>query len=190
MLHENSTNILIDNHRAAYNATKHLIGQGCKRIVHITAPPKQNVYKDRQAGYKKALTDAKLKYGEENVIITDLTQEAGYEAASKILSMKPLPDGVFVANDSCAVGCMMALKEQGVRIPEQIAFVGFNDDPVASVIEPHLTTIRYSGYEMGQVAARHLINHLNGTSSIDNTNTIILRSELIVRKSSERNKLN
>jgi len=188
MAHENSTNILIDNYRAAYNVTKHLIDQGCKKIVHITAPPKQNVYKDRQAGYKSALTDAKIKYREENVIITNLSQEAGYEVAGKILSMKPLPDGVFVANDSCAVGCMMALKERGILIPEQIAFAGFNNDPVASVIEPKLTTVNYPGYEMGQVAARHLINHLNGTSPIDHTNTIILRSELIVRKSSERRK--
>jgi LacI family transcriptional regulator len=184
MPHDHSTSILIDNYQAAYSATKHLIDQGCKRIVHITAPPKQNVYKDRQAGYRSALMDAGIKYREENVIITNLSQEAGYETGGKILEMKTLPDGVFVANDNCAIGCMMALIEKGVRIPEQVAFVGFNNDPVSTVIEPKLTTISYSGYEMGQVAAVHMINHLNGTSSLDNTNTIILRSELIVRKSS------
>jgi LacI family transcriptional regulator len=81
---------------------------------------------------------------------------------------------------------MVALKQGGIRIPEDIAFVGFNNDPVSTVVEPNLTTINYPGYEMGQVAARNLINHLNGASSIDTTNTIILRSELIVRESSGR----
>lgn len=188
MEHENSTSILIDNRQAAYNATKHLIEQGCRRLVHITAPPRQNVYKDRLRGFKDALSDFKLKYKDEQTIITNLTQEAGAEAAKTILKMKPLPDAVFVANDSCAVGCMLALKQQGIRIPEDIAFVGFNNDLVSTVIEPNLTTIHYGGYEMGQVAARHLINHLNGTSPIDNTNTIILRSELVVRQSSLKKK--
>jgi LacI family transcriptional regulator len=188
MDHENCTNILIDNRKAAYEATKHLIEQGCKRIVHITAPPKQNVYIDRLNGYKQALADHKIKFKEEDVIIGNLSMEAGNDAAQAILKMKTLPDGVFVSNDNCAVGCMLALKQQGIKIPQDIAFVGFNNDPVSKVIEPNLTTVNYSGNEVGEVAARHLINHLNGVSTIHNTNTIILRSEFIVRESSLRKK--
>ena len=100
--------------------------------------------------------------------------------------MNPLPDAVFVANDNCAVGCMLALKQEGIKIPEDIAFVGFNNDPVSKVIEPNLTTINYPGYEMGEVAARNLINHLNGVVTIHTNNTTILRSELIVRNSSKK----
>ena len=184
MQHENSVNILIDNRQAAYNATRHLIEQGCRKIMHITAPTLQNVYKDRLKGYKEALIEHKIRFREEYVAITDLSQEAGAEVAKTILKMKTLPDGVFVANDSCAVGCMLALKEQGIRIPQDIAFVGFNNDPVTKVIEPHLTTINYSGYEMGQIAARHLISHVRDVSFVSSTNTIILRSELIIRGSS------
>ncbi len=125
-----------------------------------------------------------IEFIEDDVIINNLSQNEGAAAAKTILKMKPLPDGVFVANDSCAIGCMLALKAEGIRIPEDIAFVGFNNDPVSNVIEPNLTTVSYSGYEMGQVAARHLISHLNGTSRIDSTNTVILRSELIIRQSS------
>lgn len=182
--HESSVNILIDNRQAAYNATRHLIEQGCRKILHITAPVVQNVYKDRLKGYREALSEHKIKFREDYVLITNLSQEAGAEAARTILQMKPMPDGIFVANDSCAVGCMLALKEQGIRIPQDIAFAGFNNDPVTKVIEPNLTTINYSGYEMGQVAARHLINHVRDVSFISSTNTIILRSELIVRASS------
>ena len=186
MEHEHCTNILIDNRKAAYDATKHLIEQGCKRIVHVTALPKQNVYVDRLQGYKQALAEAKIEFNEEYVIINNLSQEAGSDAAMAILNMKPRPDGVFVANDSCAIGCMLRMKQEGINIPGDIAFVGFNNDPVSQVIEPNLTTISYSGYEMGQVAARQLINHLNGISPMDNTNTIILRSELIARESSRK----
>jgi LacI family transcriptional regulator len=183
---ENSTNILIDNRKAAYEATTHLIKQGCKRIVHITATPKRNVYVDRLQGYKHALSDNDIAFREDYVIISNLSQEAGAIAAQEILQMNPLPDGVFVANDNCAVGCMLALKHAGIKIPEDIAFVGFNNDPVSKVIEPNLTTINYPGYEMGEVAARNLINHLNGKATIQSTNTIILRPELIIRDSSKK----
>ncbi|MDF2192289.1 LacI family DNA-binding transcriptional regulator [Paraflavitalea sp. CAU 1676] len=182
------TNVLIDNRKAAYEATRHLAQEGCRRIAHITATPKRNVYIERLEGYKKALAEFDLPFSDDLLIIGNLSQEAGTLAAEKILAMDPRPDGVFVANDNCAVGCMLALKQAGIRIPEDIAFVGFNNDPVSKVVEPNLTTINYPGYEMGEVAARNLINHLNGIATITATNTILLRSELIVRGSSKKSK--
>lgn len=189
MDHAHYPNILIENKKAAYEATKHLIDEGCKKIIHITADSKQNVYKDRLNGYKESLEDNKIKFDKKNVITGNLSLEAGTSASEIILKMKPLPDGVFVANDNCAVGCMLALKNAGIKIPKDIAFVGFNNDPVAKVIEPNLSTINYPGYEMGEVAANNLINHLNGNSNIETTNTIILRSEFIVRESSQKKKV-
>jgi LacI family transcriptional regulator, galactose operon repressor len=186
---QHHANIAIDNKRAAYEATTHLIEQGCKNIVHITAIPKQNVYKDRLDGYQQALADNNLKFNEKNVIMSNLSMEAGTAAKDTIMQMKTLPDGVFVSNDNCAVGCMLALKQHGIRIPEDIAFVGFNNDPVSKVIEPNLTTINYSGYEMGEVSARNLINHLNGKAVMNVTSTIILRSEILIRESSLKKKM-
>jgi len=78
----------------------------------------------------------------------------------------------------------LSLKEKGIRIPDDIAIVGFNNDPVSKVIEPNLSTINYNGYEIGVVAARHLISHLNGTSDVNATDIIMLRSEFIIRASS------
>jgi LacI family transcriptional regulator len=184
--HENVTNVCIDNRRAAYEATLHLVDQGCRHILHITAPSKRNVYTDRLAGYKTALLESGLPFTEDMVLRNNLSQEAGYAAAEKILQMDQRPDGVFVANDNCAVGCMLGLKKKGIAIPADIAFAGFNNDPMSTVIEPNLTTINYPGYEMGEVAAHHLINHLNGAAPITATNTILLRSELIIRDSSRR----
>jgi LacI family transcriptional regulator len=186
--HKNCTNVLIDNRRAAYEATKHLISQGCRKIVHITATPKRNVYVDRLQGYKQALAEHDIPFREDHIIIGNLSAEAGVEAAEQILEMETLPDGVFVANDNCAVSCMLAVKQAGISIPQQIAFAGFNNDPVSKVIEPNLTTINYPGHEMGEVAARNLINHLNGSSPLHSTNTIVLRSELVIRESSLRMK--
>jgi LacI family transcriptional regulator len=184
--HAHSSLILIDNRKAAYEVTSHLIAQGCRKIAHMTASSGSNVYLDRAAGYKQALMDHSIPFKKEYIIYSDLSQEAGKDAAGQILQMKHMPDALFVANDNCAVGCMLALKQAGIRIPDDIAFAGFNNDPVSKVVEPNLTTINYPGYEMGETAARHLISHLNGTAAIHATNTILLRSELIVRGSSQK----
>ena len=184
--HKDCTNIIIDNRKAGYEATAHLIEQGCKRIVHVTANPKRNVYIERLNGYKQALSDNGIPFKEEYIIINNLSQDAGREASKIILAMDPLPDGVFVANDNAAVSCLLGIKNAGIKIPGEMAFVGFNNDPLSTVVEPNLTTINYPGYEMGEVAARNLINHLNGTSLIHSTNTIVLRSELIIRESSNK----
>ena len=82
---------------------------------------------------------------------------------------------------------MQTLKEYGIRIPEDIAIVGFNNDVIGKIVEPQLTTVHYPGIDMGEIAARNLINHLKGISNIKHTQTIVVRSELIVRKSSLKN---
>ena len=180
------TKVVIDNFKAGYDATQHLIEQGCKRIVHITGNLKRNVYQDRLFGYRQALVDHKLPADAELVIENDLSEAASMEAANQILAMKQRPDGVFVSNDFCAVVCMQALKERGIRIPEDIAFVGFNNDVIARLAEPQLTTINYNGTEMGEIVATHLINHLKGKTNIAHTSTVVIKSDLIIRASSLR----
>ena len=187
--HKQCAGIVIDNTKAGYEATTHLIAQGCRNIMHITGSLKRNVYSDRLKGYKYALLDHQLEYHPHMVVETNLNVEAGTAVADQILKMNTLPDGIFVANDTCAVSCMQTLKQAGISIPGDITVVGFNNDPVSKVIEPNLTTINYPGYEMGEAAAQHIINHLNGTSNINTTKTIILRSELIIRESSMRQKV-
>lgn len=182
------TNIVIDNVAAAYKATTHLIEQGCKNILHLTGNLKRNVYQDRLKGYKYALFDHSIPFDNSFVITNKLSEEAGIEIARQILRMSPLPDGIFVANDTCAVSCMKTLKQAGISIPADIAFVGFNNDPISRVIEPNLTTIDYPGYEMGEVAIQNLINYMNGSSDKILTNTITLRAELIIRESSLKQK--
>jgi LacI family transcriptional regulator len=184
--HEHCPSIFIDNYKAAYNITTHLIEQGCKRIVHIAGNQLRNVYRDRFNGYKKALDDHQIPFDDDLLIINDLSAHAGTQAAQQILTMDVMPDGVFTANDLCAISCMQVLKSEGIKIPEDIAFAGFNNDPTACVIEPNLTTIDYKGYEMGEVAAKVLIGYLDHNSDLQQTHSLILRSELIVRDSSRK----
>ncbi len=180
------TKVIIDNHRAGYLATQHLIEQGCKRIVLVTASLQRNVYSQRHRGYMDALTEHHIPYKKEYVLIKDLSEESGLEAAEQILKMKPMPDGVFVTNDFSAAVVMHALKEQGIKIPSDMAIVGFNNDAVCKIVDPQLTTINYPGVTIGEMAARTLINHLKGVSDIKSTSTIVVNSELVVRKSSLR----
>jgi LacI family transcriptional regulator len=180
----NNTVVVIDNMKCGYLATQHLISQGCKRIAHITSNLNRNVYSLRYKGYQDALFDNNIPFNENLLIITDLTEKAGVKAAMNLLKMDPLPDGAFITNDFVAAVCMRTLKELGIRIPQDIAVVGFNNDAIGKLIEPRLTTINYPGIDMGEIAARNLVNHLEGIGNMHQTNTIVIRSELIVRESS------
>ncbi|MBL7740801.1 MAG: LacI family DNA-binding transcriptional regulator [Chitinophagaceae bacterium] len=179
-----SPKVIIDNYKCGYQATQHLIEQGCKKIVLVTASLKRNVYAQRHKGYMDALYDNGVTFDKDLVLIKDLSEQCGVEAAMQILKMKPLPDGAFITNDFSAAVCMQTLKENGIKIPGDIAIVGFNNDAISKIVEPQLTTIDYPGVDIGEIAARNLINHLRGISNIRHTHTIVVRSDLIIRKSS------
>jgi len=178
--------IVIDNYKAGYEATSHLIEQGCNRIVHIGGNLMRNVYSDRFRGYKQALADNRIEFDQHLVIISDMNGQAGTDAAKKILKMVPRPDGIFTSNDSTAVSAIVELERAGVNIPDDIAVVGFNNEPISKVIKPNLTTIDYPAREIGEISATSLINKLKNSQSA-NFSTIILKHKLISRQSSIRN---
>jgi len=178
--------VVIDNIKAGAMATEHLISQGCRDIVHVTGHLGRNVYADRLRGYKEALLAHEIPFREDRVIVNDLSVDQAIDAAKRILAMNPRPHGLFVTNDFCASVCMQTLKEGGVKIPGDIAVVGFNNDVISTIVEPRLTTISYPGREIGEVAARHLISQLREGKKISQTNKVILSSKLIVRASSLR----
>ncbi|WP_096511469.1 LacI family DNA-binding transcriptional regulator [Filimonas lacunae] len=180
----NSTMVVIDNTRCGYEATHHLAQRGCRRIALVTGNRKRNVYEQRYQGYLQALSDNDIPFREELVMINDLDEKGGMQAAETILNMKDRPDGIFITNDFAAAVCMRQLQDAGIRIPEDIAVVGFNDDNICKLVNPQLTTIHYPGKEMGEIAARNLIDHLDGVTSISNASRIIVRSQLVIRESS------
>jgi LacI family transcriptional regulator len=188
--HKECMSVEIDNIQAAYDITRHLLGQGFRRILFVCGNLRRNVYADRLTGYKNALREAGVPFDEKRVIITTLTEKAGTEVAASILQMKEKerPDAVFAANDTTAVFCLLALKEAGFRIPQDIGIAGFNNDPISRVVSPKLTTIHYPGYLIGETAVTNLIHHLEGIADMRTTPKIILRAELIIRGSSIKKK--
>jgi LacI family transcriptional regulator len=177
--------VIIDNYKAGYEATSHLISQGCTKIIHLGGNLLRNVYSERFRGYKQALHENGIDFNQKLVFISDLTGESGKSIIKKVLSMNPRPDGIFAANDTSAVATMVEMQAEGIKIPNDIAIVGFNNEPISQVIQPNLTTVDYPAREMGEIAATSLIEKLKDPHSVS-LSRIIMKHRLIVRESSLR----
>jgi len=179
-------NVIIDNYKAGYEATSHMLQQGCKRIVHIGGNMLRNVYSERFRGFKQALYENNVEFDQNLLFITDMSEQAGIEVAGKLLKLRPRPDGIFTANDTTAVSVIVELEKAGIKIPEEIAVVGFNNEPISQVVKPNLTTVDYPAREIGEIAATSLIGQLKNSQS-SNLSTIVLKHSLIIRDSSIKN---
>ncbi|MBP8793274.1 MAG: LacI family DNA-binding transcriptional regulator [Lutibacter sp.] len=178
-----NTNVIIDDYKASFEATEHLILGGCKNIAHFSGPQELELYRRRKKGYIDAMMKHNLEIKSDYIIESRLMKEDGEENAKTLLKL-PKVDGVFSANDTAAISAILFLKKQGVKIPEEIAFVGFSNEPIASVIEPSLTTINQKDFEMGKVAASLLFEQIKNEGVIKKGQTEMLKPELIIRKSS------
>lgn len=180
-----NTNVIIDDFQVSFNATEHLIEIGCTNIVHFTGPRELELYRNRCAGYKAALQKHNLKEDSNYIIESQLMKEDGIESAKKLLNL-PKVDGVFSANDAAAISAMQYLKKAGVKIPEDIAFVGFSNEPISAVIEPSLTTVKQPDFEMGKVATTLLFEQIKNKMSVNENQTKILTPELVIRNSTKK----
>ncbi|WP_405292355.1 LacI family DNA-binding transcriptional regulator [Algibacter sp. Ld11] len=180
------SNVLIDDFKGGYDATQHLISKGCKHIAHLSGPQELEIYKNRFEGYKAALKKNNLIFNDEYVISSRLMEQDGYISMQKLLAKKLPIDAVFAANDISAIGAMKYAKEHDVKIPETIAFVGFSNEPVSSVIEPSLTTIDQSGFEIGKVASELILKQILTKGVSKKEQTILIDTQLIERNSSKK----
>lgn len=167
----------VDNVAGARNATRRLIDIGRTRIATISGPLTMVASEDRVQGFRAALADAGLTpYAEEE---GDYSESSGAEAARRLLD-GGRPDAIFVASDLMARGALTALRSAGVRVPEDIALVGFDDSSVAITTDPQLTTMRQPMYAQGEAMARVLLSRLAGEEP---PTTTILPTELVIRAS-------
>lgn len=180
-----NSNVIIDDFQSAYKATEHLILQGCKKIAHFSGPQELMIYKNRFNGYKAALEKYNILFDEKLVINSKLLETDGAESIKKVLSFSVI-DGLFSANDNAAIGAMKYLKVEGIKIPEDIAIVGFSNEPISAVIEPSLTTIDQPGFEMGKIATSLLLSQIKEKLEAHPPKTIVLESLLIERNSSKK----
>ncbi len=182
----NCDRIGINNYSAGFKATEHLIDQGCKRIAHFAGSQNRNTYKDRKLGYVEALNKHNLPVDEDIIAYSKLSSEDGRRIIEEFLSLPNPPDGLFSANDTAAVSAIQYAKKIGLRIPEDLAVVGFNNDPISTIIEPALTTIIHPAFDMGRIAAQHVIEKKEDQEVIL-SESIELKTELLIRASSLRN---
>lgn len=176
---KNVSYVDIDNIEGAYNAVSHLIRQGYSRIATIAGTQLSTVGIDRKQGYIRALHDRDLPIDDDLIAEGDFSEEGGYQAMRDLLSARP--EAVFAASDTMAIGAIRAVRDAGLKIPDDIAVVGFDDLPVAKMTSPALTTIRQPINRLGSTAVETLINMINNGSKPHNR--IILSTELVVRDS-------
>lgn len=182
-----ASKLMVDDFSGAKEATLHLIEQGCKKIAHIEGSQNLAITKQRTEGYLEALKEKSIPIDKSLIFpCPDASIEAGKEVMQKILASGNIPDGVFATNDPVAMGAMQAIQEKGLKIPSDIAVVGFSNWLYSSMIDPPLTSVDQPGFEMGQEAAKLLIRQIE-TKSKDvepEPETKILKTKLIIRKSS------
>ena len=177
--------VIVDDFSGAYQAAEQLIKIGCKRIAHFKGPLHMELYLARLNGYLKALEHHGVEIDEKLIIDAD-SFKGGYKATCKLLEQGINFDGAFAVNDLTAVGIMKAVKSKGLRIPEDVAVVGFGDDATLSeMVDPSLSSVVQPGFEMGKEATRLLLQIIDGKAT-DLPQQIKLSTKLKIRKSSNR----
>lgn len=180
--------VMVDDYLGAFKATEHLIGQGCSRIAHFTSPKKISIYKERLRGYRDALAKHGILYNERLVIESNLQLEDGRKSMEQLLLQDEKVDAVFSASDYGAMGAMQVLKERKIKIPEEVALVGFSNEPFASFTDPPLTTVDQFTLQMGNITAELFFEQLKQNGKKHMPQKTVLKPELIVRASSLKKK--
>jgi DNA-binding LacI/PurR family transcriptional regulator len=175
--------VLVDDYEGAFNATEHLINTGRRKIAHIAGPPNLSLSINRFNGYKDALKKHQIPFDKRLVIECDLTRESGYVIMDKFLKINPQPDAIFTVCDAAAYGAISRIHESTLKIPKDISIVGFTNEPVSAIIDPPLTTISQPTFEIGQVAARMLIDLIKNENPAPPYETKVLKTNLVIRDS-------
>lgn len=183
------SSVTIDDFKGAYDATKHLINQGCKRIAHLSNNREMQIFKNRYLGYKQAIIDSGLEFDEALVIETMSKVLEGRKTTKQFLAMKNKPDAIFSASDFTALGAIEEIKAHGLKIPEDISVVGFSNEPFTRFMELSITSVDQSPIEMGRIAAQVFLEEAGNGKKIKSEKQVVLSPELIIRDSSLKSKI-
>jgi LacI family transcriptional regulator len=179
----NTSSVVVEDYKGAYGAVKHLINSGRKYIVHLCSPDSLSISRERKKGYIDAIEDHGIAFNERRLVIAD-NFWSGYEAINNLLADYVKIDAVFGVNDLTAIGAMKALKEHNLKIPEDVAVVGFSDDPkITELLDPPLSSVYQPGYEMGETSVELLLKAMDEKTSRPIQK--VLETKLIIRDSSK-----
>ena len=177
--------VVADNYEGAFKATEHLILSGRKRIAHITSSPFLSITKERLAGYRAALEQYGISFEEQLIRYCD-TFEVAYirKYVEELLALDCKPDAFFTASDRLALGCLEALHALEIKIPEEVAMIGFTNIQAAHLLSPALSTVVQPAFEMGKVAAELLLDLIENKKRLVEFQTVKLPMEVFIRASS------
>ena len=176
--------IVTNEENSAYSAVEHLINIGKKRIAIIKESEHSYTSERRFSGYLRALKEYNIPVDEKLIIsVDDISLVQGKHMANLLLSLKKRPDAIFAITDSAAIGAIQTLKKAKIKIPEEIAVVGFSNSMHATIIEPNLTTVDQPGERIGSTAVKYLIQEINNPSKNVSIKTVEVKGSLIVRDS-------
>ena len=175
----NTDRVVVDDYVGAFAAVEYLIQTGCKRIAFYSSPLHLEISKNRKNGYMDALRKYGLTVDDSLIRVCD-TREEAIIITPEILDRPNRPDGFFAINDHCAAGILYAVKLAKLRVPQDIAIMGFSDGELAKACDPMLSTVEQHGYEMGLNAASLLLDKINGITHGQYTNKIV-KTNLIIR---------
>jgi len=178
----NHSSFAVDNHGGAYAMVRHLIERGHRDIAFVAGPESNFEAQERLAGYRAAIADLLPGGTGERVLQGDFTQESGFRAGSQVVALTNRPSAVFASNDAMAIGCLSALNEAGLQVPQDIALAGFDDIPISRYVNPSLTTVRARITELGGLALERLASAIEEPGRIGAQHQT-LRADLIVRQS-------
>ena len=174
--------VTVDGADAAKNVTRHFYENSCRRIAYISGPDHLNISKHRKAGYLMGLKECGLKFNSEYLVECNLNTEEATLATRKLLSLKQIPDAIFGINDTIAFAAMKEIKKHKLKIPDDIALVGFTDEFHSTVVEPALTSVTHPMLQMGREAARLFFESIEKGQSF--AEKVVLPTSLIIRESS------
>lgn len=181
--------VVSDSYKGAYDATKHLIDCGYKRIAAISNPELVSISKERLAGYKTALNDhgietddSLIKYCQHGGMIFAEVQKV----VNELLELSNPPDAVFTAADKLTTNCLRIFKTKGINVPDDIGLMGFSNSDMAELIEPSLSVIRQPAFEMGEVATNLLLQLIESKRPVTDFETKVLPTNMLIRSSTKK----
>jgi len=174
--------VVVDNVEAAKKITRHFYENGFRRIAYIAGPDHLNISQERTQGYLSGLKSCGLDFHPELLVKCNMSSKDATKATASLLELPERPDAIFGINDTVAFAAMKEIKSRGLRIPEDIALVGFTDEFHSTVVEPALTSVTHPTFEIGQEAARLFFNRIENPDG--EPIQVVLNTKLVVRKSS------
>ncbi len=183
----NIDKVFVDEYSGAFSAVEYLIQSGCKRIAHIAGKQTLSTARHRMRAYEDALIKHNMPIINDYIVeAKGFTPEHGIKPTQKLLALPNPPDAIFTINDGVAIGAMHIIKDSGIKIPDEISVMGFDDAPHSPYFKPSLSTVWQPSYEMGVLSARILLKRIQTDNDLTNIRVESLYPELIIRGSSRQ----